>query len=47
MLQAAQLAGAITTLQADLAAAEAQSQTLIANLEQDLAGAAALPASPS
>lgn len=46
VLQAAQLAGAITTLQADLAAAEAQSQTLIANLEQDLAGAAALPASP-
>ena len=46
VLQAAQLAGAITTLQADLAAAEAQSQALIANLEQDLAGAAALPASP-
>lgn len=46
VLQASQLAAAITTLQADLAATEAQSQALIANLEQDLAGAAALPASP-
>ena len=46
VLQASQLAAAITTLQTDLAATESQSQALIANLEQDLAGAAALPASP-
>ncbi|MFB7843417.1 TPM domain-containing protein [Microbacterium sp. NPDC056052] len=47
VLQATQLAAAITTLQADLASTETQSQALIANLEQDLAGAAALPASPA
>ncbi|PRB08315.1 TPM domain-containing protein [Microbacterium sp. MYb64] len=46
VLQATQLAAAITTLQADLASTETQSQALIANLEQDLAGAAALPVSP-
>ncbi|OZB84863.1 TPM domain-containing protein [Microbacterium sp. 13-71-7] len=46
VLQASQLAAAITTLQTDLASTESQSQALIANLEQDLAGAAALPASP-
>lgn len=46
VLQASQLAAAITTLQTDLAATETQAQALIANLEQDLAGAAALPASP-
>ena len=46
VLQALQLAAAITTLQTDLAAAETQAQALIANLEQDVAGAAALPAYP-
>ncbi|WP_439902147.1 TPM domain-containing protein [Microbacterium azadirachtae] len=46
VLQASQLASAVTTLHTDLAATEAQAQALIANLEQDLAGAAALPASP-
>ncbi|MBS1699822.1 MAG: TPM domain-containing protein [Actinobacteria bacterium] len=45
VLQATQLADAITTLRTDLASTEAQSQALIANLEQDLAGAAALPPS--
>lgn len=45
VLQAGQLAGSITALQSDLAAAEEQSKALIADLEQDLAGAAALPAS--
>ena len=46
VLQAGQLATAITTLQADLASTEDQAKALIADLEQDLAGAAALPPSP-
>ncbi|MBS1906745.1 MAG: TPM domain-containing protein [Actinobacteria bacterium] len=46
VLQANQLAQAISTLQNDLSSAEEQAKALIADLEQDLAGAAALPPSP-
>ncbi len=46
VLQAGQLAGAITTLRDDLGGVEDQARALMADLEQDLAGAAALPSSP-
>lgn len=45
VVQARQLADAIGALGTDLAASEEQSRALIADLEQDLARAAALPAS--
>lgn len=46
VVQAQQLAAAIDGLRADLGAAEDQARALIADLEQDVAGAAALPSTP-
>ena len=46
IVQARQLADAIDVLGANLAAAEKQARALMADLEGDLAGASALPASP-
>ncbi|MGN8027325.1 TPM domain-containing protein [Microbacterium sp. 22242] len=46
VLQAGQLAAAITTLRDDLDTVEEQARALMADLEQDLAGSSALPSSP-
>ncbi|MDQ4212322.1 TPM domain-containing protein [Microbacterium sp. ASV81] len=46
VLQAGQLAAAISTLHDDLGRTEDQARALMSDLEQDIAGASALPASP-